>query len=160
MQDLFNIDHMRMGLALNAAQQAYEEGEVPVGAVIFHNDRLIAKAWNQREGLNDPTAHAEILAITQASAELESWRLEDCTMYVTLEPCAMCAGAIILARIPRVIFGAADPKAGACGSVLDIIGCNKLNHNPQIISGLRAEDCSSILKSFFIERRRQKKNQD
>lgn len=156
MDELFNIDDMRMGMALNAAMQAYDEGEVPVGAVIFQGDRLLAKAWNQRESLNDPTAHAEILAITQASAALESWRLEDCTLYVTLEPCAMCAGAIVLARIPRVIFGASDPKAGACGSVLDITGCTKLNHNPEVISGLREEDCSSILKDFFGERRQKK----
>ena len=158
MTKLFDIDYMRMGLALNAARQAYEEGEVPVGAVIFHHDRLVAKAWNQRESLRDPTAHAEVLAITQAAAELENWRLEDCTLYVTLEPCAMCAGAIVLARIPRIIFGAPDPKAGACGSVLDVTGCTQLNHNPEIISGLRLKDCSTILQDFFRERRLNKKS--
>ena len=160
MEELFNINNMRMGMALNAAIQAYEEGEVPVGAVIFHGDKLIAKAWNQRESLNDPTAHAEILAITQAAATLESWRLENCSMYVTLEPCAMCAGAIILARIPKVFFGAKDPKAGACGSVLDVTGCSQLNHKPEVISGLREEDCSNILKDFFLERRQNKKREN
>ncbi len=157
MEELINIDDMRMGLALQAARQAYAEGEVPVGAVIFQGERLLAKAWNQREGLNDPTAHAEILAITQAAAALESWRLEDCSLYVTLEPCAMCAGAIVLARIPRVYYGAKDPKAGACGSILDITGCRQLNHNPQIISGLKEEACSQILKDFFLERRESRK---
>ncbi len=159
MEELFNINNMRMGMALNAAIQAYEEGEVPVGAVIFHGDKLIAKAWNQRESLNDPTAHAEILAITQAAATLESWRLENCSMYVTLEPCAMCAGAIILARIPKVFFGAKDPKAGACGSVLDVTGCSQLNHKPEVIFGLREEDCSNILKDFFLEKRQNKKRE-
>ena len=157
MEELFNTDVMRMSIALNAAIQAYEEGEVPVGAVIFHKNKLIAKAWNQRESLKDPTAHAEILAITQAAAALESWRLEDCTLYVTLEPCSMCAGAIVLARIPKVIYGAKDPKAGACGSILDITGCTSLNHNPEIISGIREKDCSNILKEFFREKRLKKK---
>lgn len=154
---MFDVDKMRMGMALNAAARAYEEGEIPVGAVIFHGDKLVGKAWNQRESLKDPTAHAEILAITQAAAELEDWRLTGCTMYVTLEPCAMCAGALVLARIDKVIYGASDPKAGACGSVLDVTGCEKLNHKIEIEHGLMQEECGGILTDFFRERRAQKK---
>ena len=154
---MFDVDVMRMKMALNAARQAYDEGEIPVGAVIFHRDKLIGKAWNQREGLNDPTAHAEILAITQAASALESWRLDECEMFVTLEPCAMCAGAIVLARIPRVIFGATDPKAGACGSVLDVTGCEKLNHHATVEGGLLAEECGGLLTDFFKTRREEKK---
>lgn len=147
------IDEQRMMLALKAALDAAEAGEVPVGAVVFHRDRLIGRAHNQRETLQDPTAHAEILAITQAASALESWRLEDCTMYVTLEPCAMCAGALVLARISRLVYGASDPKAGACGSVLDVLGCERLNHTVDVVSGVMAEPCGMALTEFFRERR-------
>ena len=150
----FDVDAMRMGLALNQAREAAEVGDVPVGAVIYHNGELIAKAHNQREELQDPTAHAEVLAITQAANALGSWRLEDCEMYVTLEPCSMCAGAIVLARLPRLVYGAADPKAGACGSALDVLGCPKLNHRVNVRTGVLAEECGEVLKSFFRARRR------
>ncbi|MBP5233598.1 MAG: tRNA adenosine(34) deaminase TadA [Planctomycetes bacterium] len=150
----FDVDAMRMRLALNQAREAAEVGDVPVGAVIYHNGELIAKAHNQREELQDPTAHAEVLAITQAANALGSWRLEDCEMYVTLEPCSMCAGAIVLARLPRLVYGAADPKAGACGSALDVLGCPKLNHRVNVRTGVLAEECGEVLKSFFRARRR------
>ena len=150
----FDVDAMRMRLALGQAREAAEAGDVPVGAVIYHDGELIAKARNQREELQDPTAHAEIVAITQAANALGSWRLEDCEMYVTLEPCAMCAGAIVLARLPRLVYGAADPKAGACGSALDILGCPKLNHRVNVRTGVLAEECGEVLTSFFRARRR------
>ena len=150
----FDVDAMRMRLALGQAREAAEAGDVPVGAVIYHDGELIAKARNQREELQDPTAHAEIVAITQAANALGSWRLEDCEMYVTLEPCAMCAGAIVLARLPRLVYGAADPKAGACGSALDVLGCPKLNHRVNVRTGVLAEECGEVLTSFFRARRR------
>ncbi len=150
----FDVDAMRMRLALNQAREAAEGGDVPVGALIYHDGELIAKAHNQREELQDPTAHAEVLAITQAANALGSWRLEDCEMYVTLEPCAMCAGAIILARLPRLVYGAADPKAGACGSALDVLGCPKLNHRVNVRTGGLAEECGEVLTNFFRARRR------
>lgn len=149
-----DVDALRMVQALKAAADAAEAGEVPVGAVIYHRDRLIARAYNQREMLQDPTAHAEVLAITQAAAALESWRLDDCVMYVTLEPCAMCAGALVLARINRLVYGADDPKAGACGSVLDVLGCERLNHTVEVRKGVLAEPCGQLLRDFFRERRR------
>ncbi|MCD7896669.1 MAG: tRNA adenosine(34) deaminase TadA [Planctomycetaceae bacterium] len=151
------FDEVRMSQALAAAGDAYEAGEVPVGAVIYHRDRLVARAHNQRETLQDPTAHAEILAITQAASALGSWRLEECTMYVTLEPCSMCAGALVLSRIPRLVFGARDPKAGACGSVLDILACEQLNHTVHVVPGVMADQCSQILTEFFRERRRDRR---
>ncbi|MHC4883756.1 MAG: tRNA adenosine(34) deaminase TadA [Planctomycetota bacterium] len=151
------MDEVMMGRALSQAQRAYEQGEVPVGAVIAIGGEVIGCAYNQRESLQDPTAHAEVLAITQAAAALESWRLEGATLYVTLEPCAMCAGAIVLARIERLVFGAWDPKAGACGSVLDVVGCEALNHRVEVESGVMAEACGGILSEFFAERRREKK---
>ena len=150
----FDVDAMRMRLALGQAREAAEAGDVPVGAVIYHEGKLIAKARNQREELQDPTAHAEIVAITQAANALGSWRLEDCEMYVTLEPCAMCAGAIVLARLPRLVYGATDPKAGACGSALDVLGCPKLNHRVNVRTGVLAEECGEVLKNFFRARRR------
>lgn len=148
-----DTDELRMQMALREAEAAWEEGEVPIGCVIFHHDTLVGKAHNQRETLQDPTAHAEILAMTQAAAALKSWRLEDCTLYVTLEPCAMCAGAIVLARLPQVVFGAWDPKAGACGSVLDVLGCPALNHQPEVRTDVLGEVCGQILRDFFRERR-------
>jgi tRNA(adenine34) deaminase len=151
-------DHSRyMQYALREAETAYEAGEVPVGCVIVCEGEIIGKAHNQRETLQDPTAHAEILAITQAAARLRSWRLENTRMYVTLEPCAMCAGAIILARIPEVYFGADDPKAGCCGSLMNLLADPRFNHRPRVFSGLLAEPCGLILTEFF-ERIRKSRN--
>jgi tRNA(adenine34) deaminase len=150
-------DEVFMQMALRQAQKAFDAEEVPVGAVIEISGEVIGAAHNQRETIQDPTAHAEILAITQAAASLQSWRLEGATLYVTLEPCSMCAGAIVLARIDRVVFGAKDPKAGACGSVLDVTGCEKLNHMPEMKSGVLEKQCSGILTEFFQMRRKQNK---
>ena len=147
-----------MERALALACRAAEQGEVPVGAVIACGGELVASAYNQRETLQDPTAHAELIAITQAASAIGSWRLEKCTLYVTLEPCAMCAGAIILSRLPRLVYGADDPKAGACGSALDVLGCQKLNHRVDIRKGVMAEECGGILTDFFRARRQAAKN--
>jgi tRNA(adenine34) deaminase len=138
-----------MGYAIREAQQAMERGEVPVGCVIVHEGTVIAKAYNQREMLQDPTAHAEILAITAAASHLGSWRLENTRLYVTLEPCPMCAGAIILARVAEVYFGAFDPKAGACGTLLNLLDDKRFNHQPVVHSGLMAEECGALLTGFF-----------
>jgi tRNA(adenine34) deaminase len=143
-----------MNLAYQEAQAAMEENEVPVGAVIVHENRVVATGHNQRERLRDPTAHAEMIAITQAAATLNSWRLEDCTLYVTLEPCPMCAGAIIQARVPRVVFGAFDPKAGAAGSLYNLLDDARFNHRAEVIAGLEAERCGGILTEFFRRQRR------
>ena len=143
---------MRQAFAL--AQQAALEDEVPVGAIIVHGERVIAGAYNQREQLKDPTAHAEIIALTQAAAELGSWRLEDCTMYVTLEPCPMCAGAILQARIPRVVYGATDPKAGAVDTLYQLLRDPRLNHRAEVVSGVMAQQCGGILTEFFEAKRR------
>lgn len=148
-----NDDERFMRQALKEAGDAGDAGEVPVGCVIVHQGQVIGRGHNQREMLNDPTAHAEMIAITAAAAHLESWRLEDCTLYVTLEPCAMCAGAIVLARIPRLVFGAPDPKAGACGSVLNVVEEPRLNHRVTPEGGLLYPECSEILRAFFRERR-------
>jgi len=154
---LDDTDKVMMHRAFKEAEAAFAEEEVPVGAVIAIDGEIIGSAHNQREKLQDPTAHAEILAITQASAALESWRLNGATLYVTLEPCAMCAGAIVLSRIDRLVFGAFDPKAGAVGSVLDIPSCSALNHNVIVEQGIMEEECSMILKEFFATRRNEKK---
>ncbi len=147
-------DHkIYMAQALDEARAAYEEGEVPVGAVIVHGGRIIARAHNQREALNDPTAHAEMIAITQAAEALESWRLLDCVLYVTLEPCPMCAGAIVQARIPAVVYGASDAKAGACQSLYTITTDPRLNHQSTIVGGIMLEECREILRQFFAEQR-------
>lgn len=138
-----------MGYALREAERALEIGEVPVGCIIVHDGRIIGKAHNQRELLQDPTAHAEILAITQAAAALGSWRLENTRLYVTLEPCPMCAGAIILARIPEVFFGAYDPKAGACGTIVDLLRDGRFNHQPAVTGGYMVEQCGALLTGFF-----------
>lgn len=143
-----------MKQALVEAEQAYAEDEVPVGAVIVHEDRIIAAAHNQREQLRDPTAHAEMVAITQAAESRQSWRLDDCTLYVTLEPCSMCAGAILQARIPLVVFGATDPKAGAVQSLYQLLGDGRLNHRSAVVSGVLAEPCGQILTRFFQQQRR------
>ena len=148
-----SVDEKFMQLALREAADAFERDEVPVGAVIVHNGQIIGRAHNQREMLNDPTAHAEIIAITQAAAALESWRLEETTLYVTLEPCPMCAGAIVQARIPRVVFGTTDPKAGACGTLYDIVRDERLNHQVELVGGVMADDCAAILREFFKNKR-------
>ncbi len=145
-------DHW-MRLALDQARAASEQGEVPVGAVVVHEERAIAEAHNQREGLNDPTAHAEMIAITQAAESLGSWRLGDCTLYVTLEPCPMCAGAIVQARLPTVIFGTADPKGGGCQSLYAITNDERLNHRSVVMGGVLATECSAILTEFFEQQR-------
>jgi len=146
-------DHDFMELALAQARLAFENDEVPVGCVLTCKGRVISRAHNMRETLRDPTAHAEMIAITSAAEALDAWRLEGTTLYVTLEPCVMCAGAIVLARIPRVVFGAQDPKAGALGSVFDIPG-GKLNHSPIVTHGILAKECSTLLQSFFSRLRK------
>jgi tRNA(adenine34) deaminase len=143
-----------MRMALAEAEAAYAEDEVPIGAVIVRNDRVIASAHNQREQLRDPTAHAEMIAITQAAEQMASWRLEDCTLYVTLEPCPMCAGAILQARIPVVVYGAFDPKAGAVHTLYQLLSDPRLNHRPQTVSGVLMEPCGAILTRFFQAQRR------
>jgi tRNA(adenine34) deaminase len=142
-----------MRLALQEAEQALREDEVPVGAVIVHEDRVIAAAHNQREQLRDPTAHAEMIAITQAAESLQSWRLDGATLYVTLEPCPMCAGAILQARIPVVVYGAADPKAGAVRTLYRLLDDPRLNHSCQVVSGVLGESCGAILTRFFQKQR-------
>jgi tRNA(adenine34) deaminase len=142
-----------MRLALAEAAKALDEDEVPIGAVIVHQNRLIAAAHNQREQLLDPTAHAEMIAITQAASALNSWRLEDCTLYVTLEPCPMCAGAIVQARIPTVVYGATDPKAGAVDTLYRLLSDARLNHRCQTLGGVLAADSASILSRFFQHKR-------
>ncbi len=138
-----------MQFALREAQKAYEEDEVPVGALVVHHDRIIGKGYNQIERLQDPTAHAEMIAITAAAAHLSSRRLEECILYVTLEPCPMCAGAIVQARIPTLVFGAFDPKAGACGTLFNIVQDKRLNHQPHVISGVCDKESEELLKGFF-----------
>ncbi len=142
-----------MRSALREARASADADEVPVGCVIVHDGMVIGRGHNQTEALQDATAHAEIVAIGAASNALGSWRLTDCTMYVTLEPCAMCAGAIVLARLGRVVWGAADPKAGACGSVLDVLAEPRLNHHPIVESGVLAEECGEVLREFFRRKR-------
>lgn len=142
-----------MEQALGLARAAAEAGEAPVGAVIVQLGRVIAAARNRREELGDPTAHAELLAIRDAAAQLGGWRLLDTTLYVTLEPCAMCAGAVVLARIPRVVYGAADPKAGAAGSVTDLLAHPRLNHRARVTAGVLAAECGAVLVEFFASRR-------
>jgi tRNA(adenine34) deaminase len=142
-----------MRQALDQARAAFEKNEVPVGAVVVHEERVIAQAYNQREALNDPTAHAEMIAITQAAEALGSWRLSDCTLYVTLEPCPMCAGAIVQARLPTVLFGAADPKGGGCQSLYAITNDERLNHRSVVIGGVLEHECGTILTEFFQKQR-------
>jgi tRNA(adenine34) deaminase len=149
----FPRDEYFMRLALREAEHAAEHGDVPIGAVVVVAGEVAAAAHNERELRQDPTAHAEILALRVAAAALGSWRVLDAVMYVTLEPCAMCAGAIVLARVPRLVFGASDPKAGACGSVLDVLGESRLNHRPEVARGLLAEECGGLLSGFFASRR-------
>jgi tRNA(adenine34) deaminase len=147
------IDRHFMGRALELAYQAMQADEVPVGALVVHDHRIIAAASNQREMLKDPTAHAEMIAITQASAAIGDWRLEGCTLYATLEPCPMCAGAILQARIPRVVFGAGDPKAGAVSSLFHLLDDSRLNHRSEVVGGVLSERCGQILSEFFAAKR-------
>lgn len=142
-----------MKKALDQAVMAFDASEVPVGAVIVYQERVIAEAFNQREMLNDPTAHAEMIAITQAAEVLGSWRLLDCTLYVTLEPCPMCAGAIVQSRIPFVVYGASDAKAGACDSLFQITTDVRLNHQSAVLGGVMQQDCKAILQEFFRQQR-------
>ncbi|HAT09116.1 MAG TPA: tRNA-specific adenosine deaminase [Planctomycetes bacterium] len=142
-----------MHSALAEAEAAAQEGEVPVGAVIVHQGRIIGRGRNARERLGDPTAHAEMVAITAAASAIGDWRLEDCTLYVTLEPCPMCMGACLNARVPRVVYGAREPKAGACGSILDLRAPPGFNHRVAVAGGVLAEPCAEILVRFFRARR-------
>jgi len=146
-------DEYWMDFAFKEAERAFDKGEIPVGAVIIRKNSIIGKGHNMRETLNDPTAHAEIIAITSAASTIESWRLDDCTMYVTLEPCPMCAGAVLNARIPRVVFGAYDEKAGMCGSVENLCDQNLLNHRAIVKGGVEEAKCRSILNAFFKKAR-------
>jgi tRNA(adenine34) deaminase len=142
-----------MRLALREAERALEHDDVPIGAVVIRDGEVLASAHNERELRQDPTAHAEVLALREAARAEQSWRVLDAVLYVTLEPCAMCAGALVLARVPRVVYGASDPKAGACGSVLDVLGEPRLNHRPEVAGGLLAADCGAMLSAFFAARR-------
>ena len=153
--DLSNplADERWMAEALSEARAALAHDDVPIGAVVVHDGHVIGRGHNERERLEDPTAHAEVTALRAAAAALGSWRVLDSTLYVTLEPCAMCAGAIVLSRIPRVVYGTTDPKAGAAGSVLDVTGDPRLNHRPQMVGGVLAGECGDLLRAFFADRR-------
>ena len=150
-------DHYFMGEALRQAARAYEAEEVPIGAVVVRDGRIVARAFNQVELLKDATAHAEMLALTQAEEAVGDWRLNDCTLYVTKEPCPMCAGAIVHVRLARVVFGAVDPKAGAAGSALNLLDFPGLNHRCPITSGVREPECRALLQTFFAEQRERNK---
>ena len=149
----FQTDEQFMLKAIDQAYIAEENGDVPVGCVIVHEGQVIAKAYNQRQQLTDPTAHAEIIALTQAAEYLQSWRLHGCTIYVTLEPCPMCAGALVLARLDRLVYGCDDPKTGSCGSIYNIPEDPRLNHMIPVTSGVLADNCSDQLSGFFKRRR-------
>jgi tRNA(adenine34) deaminase len=149
----FPRDEYYMRLALREAERALEHDDVPIGAVLVQDGEVLGAAHNERELREDPTAHAEILVVRQAAAAIGTWRLLDTVLYVTLEPCAMCAGALVLARVPRVVYGAGDPKAGAAGSVLDVLGEPRLNHRPEVAGGLLADECGLLLREFFAARR-------
>lgn len=147
------IDRRHMRTALELAERALASEDVPVGALVVHEERVIGRGYNQREHLQDPTAHAEMLALTAAAEHLGQWRLEECTLYVTLEPCVMCAGALVLARLPRLVFAATDPKAGACGSLFTITQDARLNHRIETVGGVLAEPAAELLREFFRRRR-------
>src|SRR5437879_4152190 len=149
----FPRDDYFMHLALREAERALEHEDVPIGAVVVRGGEVLAAAHNERELRQDPTAHAEMIALREAARALGTWRVLDSVVYVTLEPCAMCAGGIVLARVPRVVYGASDPKAGACGSVLDVLGEPRLNHRPEVAGGLLASECGELLSAFFADRR-------
>ncbi len=159
MTNITEQDEHFLKLAIQQAEIAEENGDVPIGAVIVHQNQIIAKAYNQREQLKDPTAHAEIIALTQAAAAMESWRLNDCTIYVTLEPCPMCAGALVLARIDRLVYGCDDPKTGAIKSLYNIVQDDRLNHRLEVTSGVLADESSALLQDFFSHRRNENKNE-
>jgi tRNA(adenine34) deaminase len=146
-------DERFMRLALAEAERALAHDDVPIGAVVVRAGEVIGAGHNEREHREDPTAHAEVLALRAAAAALGSWRVLESTLYVTLEPCAMCAGAIVLARVPRVVFGTVDPKAGAAGSVLDVLAEPRLNHRPAVVGGVLADECATVLRAFFAQRR-------
>jgi tRNA(adenine34) deaminase len=150
-------DQRFMQMALAEAAAAAAEDEVPIGAVIVHEGQVLAAAHNQREQLRDPTAHAEMIAITQAGTALDSWRLENCTLYVTLEPCPMCAGAIVQSRVKRVVYGADDPKAGAVKTLYQLLEDSRLNHRAEVTAGVLAEECGRVLSEFFQQKRVAKK---
>jgi tRNA(adenine34) deaminase len=152
-QRFFPRDEYFMRLALREAERSVGHDDVPVGCVIAHEGEVLAAAANERELRGDPTAHCEVLALREAAKRLGTWRLGGTVLYVTLEPCAMCAGAIVLARVPRVVYGAADPKAGAAGSVLDVLGEPRLNHRPEVAAGLLADESAVLLREFFMTRR-------
>jgi len=143
-----------MTIALEEAKKAFEKAEAPIGAIVVKDNEIISRSHNLRESLQDPTAHAELLAIRDAAAKLGRWRLTDCTVYVTLEPCAMCAGAMVLARIKRLVYGASDPKAGAVGSLMNVLSFEKLNHQIDVESGILEKECGGILSDFFLSRRK------
>ena len=149
-------DTFFMKQALKEAQKAYKENEVPIGAIAVHKNQIIGRGHNQTERLKDPTAHAEILTITAAANALSSWRLEDVTVYTTVEPCIMCAGALVLARVKRIVFGARDEKFGGCGSIFNIVGEKKLNHQVEITAGVLEKESASLMKSFFKRKRKDK----
>lgn len=151
--DLTDFDERMMRLALEEAEACLDSGDVPVGAVIARDGDMLVAAGNGRERMQDPTAHAEVLALREASDVSDSWRLDGCTMYVTLEPCAMCAGAIVLARVDRVVFGARDPKAGFAGSLGNLLQDERLNHRVALTGGVLEEDCGELLRAFFRDRR-------
>ena len=153
MMDLPNDEHF-MRAALAEASAADQSEDVPVGAVVVHSGKIIGRGCNQKERLRDPTAHAEMLAITAAATARCDWRLNGCTLYVTLEPCAMCAGAIVLARIDRLVFGTADPKTGACGSVYDLVSDRRANHQVAVLAGVLEAECSRMLEDFFARQRK------
>jgi tRNA(adenine34) deaminase len=152
-EHFFPGDEHFMRLALREAQRALEHDDVPIGAVVVREGEVIGATHNERELRADPTAHAELLALREASRALGSWRVLESVLYVTLEPCAMCAGAIVLGRVPRVVYGCTDPKAGAAGSVLDVLGEPRLNHRPEVSGGLLAGECAALLHEFFASRR-------
>jgi len=152
---LYRDDESAMRAALAEAHRSLDEGEVPIGCVIVHEGAIVGRGRNRVEALQDATAHAEIVAIGAASTSLGSWRLNDCTLYATLEPCHMCAGAIVLARVGRVVYGAVDPKAGACGSVANVLDDPRLNHAPPVTSGVCAQEAGALLTAFFEARRRE-----
>ncbi len=151
---LVRTDEEGIQAALREARRALDVDEVPIGCVVVHDGTIVGRGHNQTITLQDATAHAEILAIGAASNALGSWRLSACTLYVTLEPCAMCAGAIVLARLGRLVYGATDPKAGACGSVLDVVHEPRLNHHPLVTTGVLSGECGELLREFFVKKRR------
>ncbi|MHC4926291.1 MAG: tRNA adenosine(34) deaminase TadA [Planctomycetota bacterium] len=158
-QDIQQIDQRYMKMAIDQAYIAEENGDVPIGCIIVHENRVIAKGYNQREQLHDPTAHAEIIALTQAAEAVDNWRLHGCTIYVTLEPCPMCAGALVLGRLDRLVYGTDDPKTGAVQSLYNIVQDDRLNHRLEVTAGIMADDCKAQLQAFFQRRRREKAEQ-